>query len=192
MFATVEVRKNNSFETLCFRSKEDAQRFQAFVEAYMRESGAGNGYGAYWIFNRDVGFHERPPGGSVSTIDAARVGRMLWRILQARTCVDEPEMSSPRRATSEDGGILFDVGEFPPRQRPAIGDMFRAVGPGLNEQERDVGEGRVLADLGDWFEVVSCGDEEDDGNIKPGAKRVSVRADKVMKINDWKRKNRRG
>lgn len=185
MFATIEVRKDDSLERLCFRSKEDTESFQEFVRIYMNETGAGNGYGAYWIFDLDIGLYERVPRRSVVELETERVRDMLRAILKARTATAEPDMAQVKLVTgSENGAIVFELGELPPRQRPAVGDMFLVVDSKATKEERLIGEGRVLRDLGDELEVVKCCDETDSGTLKPDAKRVRVRTSVVMKVRD--------
>ncbi len=193
MFATIHVRKDDSFETICFRSENDAKRFQHFVLAYMRESGAGNGYGAYWIFDLDIGLYKNIPSGSTARLDAERLQSMLRSILQARTAVDDPAAAGVSVPLTTEGGesIRFELGALPPRQRPTVGDMFRVVSTEADAEERRVGEGRVLMDLDNVFTVIDSWDEKDGGAFKADATWYRVRADRVMKISDWK-KQRRG
>jgi len=185
MFATIDVLNNEeAAETLCFRSKQDAERFRDFGLTYMRESGAGNGYGAYWLCALDIGQYERPPAKATIGIETARLEDMLQRILKARTATDPPTAKVDMAMGVREGGIVFSHGDLPPRLRPAVGDMFRVIGDELNGQEREVREGRVMADCGETLEVMSSW-SENGGRINPNAKRFVMRADKVMKVNDW-------
>ncbi len=185
MYATLIVRKDDSYETLCFLSKADAQRFRRFVRTYIDESGAGNGYGAYWIVDDEIDQRRVPPAGSKAALDHDRLKTMLFSILRARTAKNPPDVEVALKAWTVGRAVAFTFGMLPPRQRPGVGDMFRVIrGSRPSDEEAKVGEGRVVADRGKTFEVVSCWDDEN-GKIKPGAKRVTVRASKVMKIDDW-------
>jgi len=186
MFAIVQVRKDDSMQDLCFCNRESADRFVEFVKVYIRESGAGNGYGAYWIFDDAVGMYERPPAGAVKELESERIQTMLESILQARTAEDRPSLSVDLLIGTQDGAISLKIGELPPAQRPTAGDMCRVIGKDLNEVERTLGDGRVVRDLGDTLKVVSSWDTERDGRVSPNAKYLVVRTKNVMKINDWK------
>lgn len=186
MFATVQVRMDDSMQNLCFCDRESADRFVEFVKVYMNESGAGNGYGAYWIFDDAVGMYERPSADAVKELESDRLHGMLDAILKARTAEDRPSLSVDLLIGTRNGAIALEIGELPPAQRPTIGDMCRVIGKDLNEVERKLGDGRVVRDLGDTLEVVSSWDTEHDGRVSPDATYLVVRTKNVMKINDWK------
>lgn len=190
MFATVQVRKDDTMQNLCFCDRESADRFVEFVKVYMNESGAGNGYGAYWIFDDAIGMYERPPAVAVKELESDRLYSMLGSILRARTAEDRPSLSVDLLIGTRDGAISLMIGELPPVQRPTAGDMCRVIGEDLNEAERRLGDARVVRDLGDTLEVVSSWDTERDGRVSPDAKYLVVRTKNVMKINDWKANRR--
>lgn len=188
MGALLKAIEDGVRSTFYFASKQDAERFKEFVNIYMFDSGAGNGYGAYWVLTDEMIVEcDKAPTYAVTEVKNHILLSMLGDILNARTA-GEQRNANGRMAGKKNGGITFNAGELLPRQRPQVGDMFRTIKEdGANEEEYAVGEGRVIADHGDTLEVINYSDEEDDGRIKPNAKRVIVRVANVMKINDWKK-----
>ncbi len=177
---------------LRFHTSEDAERFKEFVTIYMLESGEGNHYGAYWIFNSAQKHDVNRLRDASVLIDRPMLSEMLGKILRARTAGAPPGTNVCQLViiTSVDG-IGFSVEGLPPRLQPAIGDMYRVICP---EEERSLEEsnaleGRVRAVVGDFLEVTNWHDE---AHASPGQKLPfhRVRAAKVMKINDWMEERR--
>lgn len=174
MFAILEALENANKVTLCFATKADAERFKEFANTYMEESGAGNGYDAYWVmFDAQIVQVDVIPHGSITELNTDLVDRMLDDIITARKASAD--------STSE--GIVFDDPRLPPQKRPSSGDMFRAL-PSKGAKAKL--EGRVVKDNGNFLDVIGYFDEDDEGNPKPDADIITISADHVMKINDWK------
>ena len=175
MFAILEALENAIKKTLCFRSIEDAERFKSFVNTYMEESGAGNGYGAYWVnFNAKIVQVLEILDSFTTEINDNYIESMMESIIAERLAGLDQDYKT--------GGIIFSVSPLPPRQRPKAGDMFRTL---ISMGAEKKMEGRVLKDLGDTFEVIGYFDEGEDGKPKVDAKVITIDADKVMKIHDW-------
>ena len=193
MYALIEaVDDGEETKILCFVSKAGAERFKDFVATYMLESGAGNGYGAYWVyFDRVITQCDIIPRFASTDLRIDLLRDMLRDILVARTANEKPDIEVDLTIGKEDNAITFCVGELPPRQRPQAGDMFRIIKRPRTPKEEYVREGRVIKDLGDTLEVISCWGEDDYGKKHPDATVVTIRADRVMKINDWKTKHRK-
>lgn len=187
MKATVRTRKDDSMEDLLFNSVESAQNFVDFVILYQHESGAGNGYGAYWVFENKI---EQTDGNSdrfTRELDSRRIDRMIRSIAHARSggsgIVTIPSMTYG----VEDGAIAFQLWGFDDRQKPGAGDMYRIV----EYNETTVGllndgaskEGRVLEVIGDSIQGYLG--EDDEGNRLESAKVHTIPLDSVMKIPDW-------
>lgn len=171
---------------LCFATKEDAERFKRFSNIYMSESGAGNGYGAYWCYF-DSAISEVTEVIRLSKTELRRdlVEDMLSDILRARTAGSQNPPQIDLVFGQKDGAITFNFGELPPHQNPAVGDMMRVFSREATPEEEKIGEGRVLDDVGDELEVISVWDEGEDGKPKPGVVRKRVRKSVVMKIYDY-------
>ncbi len=185
-YAELEALEDERLKILCFASKADAQRFKQFCNLYIDESGAGNGYGAYWVYtDTKISRCRKVASRCVIGLDTELIESMLHRILVARTAIGNPQVKVGYVVGIRDGAIFFTIGEFPPRQRPGVGDMYRIPRSALDETNLAESEGRVVKDLGDILEVISCYNEERDGSIKPNAKVVRVKVTSVMKINDW-------
>lgn len=197
MYGLVQAIRDGDYqELLCFETKEEAERFKKFVNTYMEESGAGNGYGAYWVYtNAQILGCDMMPDYAKTQLDTELLESMLASILVARTA-SKPFACPPVSLITFGGQgkpITFEYGELPPRQRPKVGDMYRGLFPIRNSDVEEVAharEGRVVADHGATLEVISSWDEGDNGKPKPDAKRVCIPADQVMKINDWLREIR--
>lgn len=191
MLSAVRVRKDDTFEFIGFASREDAQRFIAFVKQYQTESGAGNGYGAYWVFNDEI--TDAPPFGDGTTdeLEFARIVQMAMAISRARA-VNERTVSIPsiRYDHDEDDGIIFEVGNFLPHGLPAVGEMYRLIKRDDPEVSDVPSEGRVMTLTGEEAEVVGWDDESDDGVIADTAQRHRVPLTAIMRIPDWRKRSR--
>lgn len=130
-YAMVNVLEDACHVELLFASESDAQNFLKFVHTYIAESGAGNGYGAYWHFFDDpVRFVYSKTGTSElqkRLIDAMGVG-----ICRARIAGDPslgPGNIHGKFFETIDGAIVFnfDPRWLPPRLVPEEGDLARIV-----------------------------------------------------------------
>lgn len=186
MYATIEALENGNRKTLCFYSKKDARDFKSFTNTYMDDSGAGNGYNAYWIlFDSEIIQCDKIPDNTTTSLRPNLIDRMLEGILIARTTKIEPDVGVGVRIAKKEGTITFSIDELPFRKTPTKDDMFRLIKSQANEDEIRVREGRVLEDLGDTLKVYSYSDEMHNGKPIEGAEIIEVRTASVMKINDW-------
>ena len=189
MYIMCCVVDQESTERLCFRTKADADRFRDFVLAYADDSGAGNGYGAYWMWEDEHPYY-RPfiPRNAVTALDVGFVETMLRSLMHARTTMNQP-MPLHYSCGSRGGGITFTLNTLPPRQRPTTGDMYRiplSLMPVDLSYDHIPSEGRILADRGDTFTVIGSWDEDpQDGAVRDGARIYEIEAVRVMKINDY-------
>lgn len=183
MFAIIKALVNANTSDLCFVSKEDAERFKQFVNTYMEESGAGNGYdSAYWVLiEADILGCEQIPNFCSTTLNEQLLESMLKNIVFARTAGAEIGENVKINIGEKNGALTFSFDELPPRQKPGVGDMFR----GLFSLGAPNMEGRVIRKNGKILTVISCWDEKKDGNPKSDAKYVELNENSVMKINDW-------
>ena len=185
----LDIAADGRKETLRFASKKDAERFTEFVKVYVDDSGAGNGYGAYWVW-LDANPYWRPfiVAKSINEINPDFVSSMLHSIVCARTASsNSPTIKWSWEKT--DGGIIFEMEELPARQRPAVGDMYRIPRSKMSADYYDelgYSEGRVLAEKDDIFTLRACHNEEPSTGKWCGEEVVhTISADRVMKINDW-------
>ena len=175
-------------QTLCFASKKDAVDFSEFTKIYVDDSGAGNGYGAYWLW-LDAQPYYRPyrKQNSVCLLNLKLVSAMLWSILSARLAISNPAtIGFSQGSTGE--AVTFSVDSLPPRLRPSVGDMYRIprskMSPDLSES--GYSEGRIMAENNETFILRSCSSEEPSrGNWRGDQKTYMIACDRVMKINDW-------
>ena len=189
-FALLKVIENQErFTTLCFASHEDAKRFKEFGVTYVDESGAGNGYGAYWVYSDlEIVPCFWIPNNAVTILNTGLVTDMVWSILRARFAVENPPDCVGYKVGLRNGALTFLIGEFPPKILPTTGDMYRIPRPEQRtEEEFHLSEGRVLADFGDEVDIVSSCDIRDDSITEPkeGAKKLRIKKDRLMKINDY-------
>lgn len=174
MVALLDAREDGKAVTLCFVSKADAEQFKQFVGTYMEESGAGNGYSAYWVYlDAPIIQADAIPPRCVTKLNDELISAMRNAIVGARLAGDD----------QEGGGIMFWSQELPPRQRPTCGDMFRAL---VSQGAQDRMEGRVVADHGETLEVISWQEEDEEGKPISGARIVTIPASQTMKICDWR------
>lgn len=187
----VNVFADGQREKLRFASKRDANAFLAFAKIYVDDSGAGNGYGAYWVYlDEKPSFSPIPLPGSTEELDEKLISQMLSGILAARQASNTPTMIgwSWGKRRGFRGGITFMIDPIPKRQRPAVGDMYRIPRSAMSADysELPYSEGRVLEDNGDTFTLRSCYNEEPStGEWRRERVTYTIAADRVMKINDW-------
>ncbi len=191
MYALIEAIEDGKTIQLCFASKADAKRFKKFTTMYMLESGAGNGYGAYWVWTDSAIVQcDVIPEFASTILRFDLIEYMLCKVLVARTADKKTDVSVDLIVGKKDNAVVFFVGKLPPRQKPRAGDMFRLIDRTKMSAD-SITEGRVLKDLGDTLEVMSWGDEDKHGNKKADARIVTIKASQVMKINDWKSEHRK-
>lgn len=194
-FGILKVQENGVSRELYFASVIYAQEFKDFVGVYMSDSGAGNGYGAYWC--KYDQFIDRVIDESNArfycgrSLDHALVIRMWNDICIARTAERNHGVLPNVRLGLKNGAIFFELDELPARQNPKQGDMFRVVKNANNLMELiklDVLglEGRVLEERQDTVVVIASHQEGDDGNPIANAQLREIPTKLTMKINDWK------
>lgn len=187
----VEVRKDDSIEIMMFVSAESAQSFVNFAHTYALESGAGNGYGAYWVFHH-------PPESGVTTgvlvtkLDEERILKMARSIAFARSGGSGVITMPAFTIGSENEEIVFNVWGFDLGNLPEAGDMYRLTNPYLlPEGVQPSREGRVLEVVGEDIRVIGCHEEKSDGTPKDGANSLTIPRQATMKIPDWLTKHRK-
>ena len=178
-------------ERLCFKSKKDAQAFCLFAQTYYDDSGAGNGYGAYWVdLKRKPHWRPFVPANAITELDVRLVGGMLWSILSARLATEKPEPIAYACGV-KDGCITFSVDQLPPRQKPSVGDMYRIPRSMMraDHAELEWAEGRVVSEneQAGLFTVRSIHHENPDGTLKKDRPMMlfAIQSSRVMKIHDW-------
>lgn len=187
MPAILKVLENAIKKTLCFASKEDAERFKSFTNIYMEESGAGNGYEAYWVmFNSKIVEVDDALDSYDKRVKKSLLSSMMDSIVGTRTAGKDTSYY-PAITVGLNNGITFNIQELPDKQRPGAGDMFRTL---FSQGAETKFEGRVIKDNGDTLEVIDWYSEDDEGNPKVDAETICIEASKVMKIDDWLTRHR--
>lgn len=135
MFALVKVLEDAHEVNLLFADKSHAQHFINFVHTYIAESGAGNGYGAYWHFSNEpiVGVDTKIGKGEIR---ADLIKDMATSICDARLAQPSVwqdgiyKLSEYIPSFAVINGLIlfhFDINKLPPRLRPNVGDLVRIV-----------------------------------------------------------------
>lgn len=182
MYRVVEALVDGEYAKLCFVSKESANAFRKFVKIYMDDSGAGNGYEAYWIYwETKTKIKPYIPRNAVVKLNRQLIDSMIYSILEARTAKNRPDITVSYTTLTEKGAICFNIDEFPPRLRPTTGDMFRVPRSFVDFCRSKYTEGRVVQDNGLTLEVIDCFDFN-----KKDPKIDIIETQYAMKINDWK------
>lgn len=186
------VEDAETLRCLKFASEEDAQRFVAFVETYFNESGCGNGYGAYWpdLLPGKPQIAKSWIGIAFSflwnRIDESLIDSMLYHILMVRLADNYPDTSKFAWDLEYTiFGIKFNMPDFPPTQRPKVGDMYRIPRSQFGDDDEVFGykEGRVIEEVGDKLKVIPWSEI----NTK-GYKPFEIEASRAIKINNWPQK----
>lgn len=182
MYGLVRVLEDARVVDLLFADKEQAASFVQFVEMYMAESGAGNGYGAYWHFRNEpiAGIDTKIIRENIrsdlienmclSICDARKARKSAWQGGE----VAEPEYMP--RVGEENGTITFsfDPTKFPPRIQPNAGDLVRIVDNETHERGiarvKELKDGNVV--------LIPCSYS----HIK---EEIVLSVDHVMKIHDF-------
>lgn len=179
------ARKDDSMELLAFGSIESAEGFVEFVATYQRESGAGNGYGAYWIFDDKVIEVDPTDKRLVRSLEYDRILTMARDIAKARSggrgVITMPAITYG----TEDGAIVFQVWGFDLGSTPGPGDMYRVIKPELLPAGACSREGRVVEIVGDSARVLDC--LKDGKSEEPPADDdlLTIPLKALMKIPDW-------
>ena len=192
----LKVFKDGKQEILRFISRSSMNAFRHLTTSYMDDSGAGNGYGAYWIMFDEKHFHTHSILDDTEyLLDAKLVNQMLHSLLCARLAISNPKMISWNAEAKETNGhgsakgIDFKIDEIPPRLVPTVGDMYRIPRTKLTDNPLDgrFSEGRVLEEKDGVLTVRACWDEDSKtGEWKEGDRKTyTIEANRVMKINDW-------
>ncbi len=184
MYAIVSVLKNMRPITLCFSDQKSAEDFLTLVNVYEDDSGAGNGYSAYWpdYRKRGVLLKRFRPFRAVKELDGEMVDDMLRHIYRARAVSflgDMKALFSIKRARR---AIAFSLRELPPRLHPTTGDMYRI--PRSLSPEGLGGEGKVIEDNGDTLKVIPSHYWLREG-FRYDVEVLEVKASEVMKTHDW-------
>lgn len=192
MKGALTVLANAVKQYLLFATPEDAKRFAELIKLYMTDSGAGNGYSAYWIFDDRV---EETSGASdrfTQELDHKLVDRMVHAIAESRSLETEAPILPDLSIGRVDGAITFSIGEFAPRTSPVTGDMYRIFNwdPITEQHAESPREGRVIGITGDIAKVGSWGAEDEEGNLKPDAAIHDLPLGALMRIPDWQERNR--
>lgn len=184
MYGLLEVLEDGRGVNLLFKDKEQAENFTLFAHTYIAESGAGNGYGAYWHFrdNPIIGVDTKTGRGNLNT-DLVRA--MALSICDARTArppawnggnVTEPEYMPLVEVEDDAITFSFDADKLPPRIQPETGNLVRIVDN--PEHSRQIA--RVKEVRGENVALIHCPyshiekDEE-----------LEIPLNNVMKINDF-------
>lgn len=191
----LDVAKDGSRETLRFASKHDVARFVDFINVYVDDSGAGNGYGSYWMFMAKPYWRPYKLRDSTTKLDPEIISRMFASILRARLAINDTSQTSQTLLqwlwtwSIVDKGIIFRMEPLPPRQRPTVGDMYRIPRSQLLPDGSDFvySEGRVLTEKDGILTVRPCQDEDSATGEWRDDKKITyaVEVHRTMKINDW-------
>jgi len=174
----IVVRKDDDFETLNFTTKQGAEAFAHLCHLYQDESGAGNGYGAYWhLRDSPIAAVDTPRGNA--NLDSSRVNYMLESIVSARLAGGEVQPLSKDeilKLAVKDGLIEFNFtsANLPPRIIPKAGDLVRIIDH--PEFSRSV-LARLDTVIDDKAHVAPC----EYGIIEP----MVVPLNNVMKVRDF-------
>ena len=114
MYAMLEALEDGVRKIFFFASAEDARRFREFIDSYMLESGAGNGYGAYWV-SLDAPIVECRSILSSGTVSLRQdyVQHMLAGIVAARTGDRRATFQGTFLVGTERGAIAFRCDGLP-------------------------------------------------------------------------------
>ncbi len=183
MASSVLVRTDDTMQVLLFAHEADAKRFIGFCHDYQTDSGAGNGYSAYWVCEdtpHDESEREARATGTAFTrqLELPRVELMARTIARARLCdLGSRLMPTLTYGCDERGITSFVVCNMPVRQRPEVGAMCRCVEVSQVPPELALAYGRVTEVITDEVVMTIMGSAP----IKTCT--VPVRA--VMKVPDW-------
>ena len=186
MKAYVCTRKDDKMEKLLFVSSEFAQNFISFVEMYQYESGAGNGYGAYWIYEKNIVRTSGRSNSFVRTLEFDRIQGMATDIARARSGGGVVTMPSIKYGIDR-SAICFAFWGFDCKNKPKPGDMYRVVDWNIIQDDFDerFGEGRVRRVEGGNIVVVNCYDEFRSIRNQVELEEYLIPHSAVMKIPDW-------
>lgn len=129
MYAIVPVLEDAHPVELVFVDEQNAKNFIDFVKTYISESGAGNGYGAYWYCkNNEIRFCRKPVGKG--ELHAGIIRAMAWEIDRARKALSNTHASELEwypMIGRKGGAITFQLDKrmMPRRIRPTAGDLVR-------------------------------------------------------------------
>lgn len=184
MYFILSVLKDMRQLSLCFTNRKSAASFSTLVNIYEDDSGAGNGYSAYWpdYGNEKISLRLWKPRRSVSEIDPELVRSMLHSIYLSRN-VDIPDDLSERISIGTEGqGILFSMNALPPRMQPAVGDMYRI--PRSLSKDGMGGEGKVIDERRDSLVVIPSHYWEKDG-FRNDVTTSEIPKKSAIVIHDW-------
>jgi len=184
VYAILHVLKDMKPVKLCFVDKKSAESFLVLVNTYEDDSGAGNGYSAYWpnYDKRKISLSFWQPNKSVMEINSEFVEHMLRSIYLAHAVNVPEEMKEEFSITHTNKGIVFSMEELPPRIRPTVGDMYRI--PKSLSFDGGGGEGRVIEDEGHALRVIPCWYWGNKG-FRSDFEILKIHESQAMKIHDW-------
>lgn len=186
MYAIVNVLKNMRPVALIFADEKGAESFLAFVNAYEDDSGAGNGYSAYWpnYGKREVLTRTFRPFGSAKELDPEMVEDMLRSVYRARAATFLGDMKTLFSIERVRRAIAFSMRELPPRVRPTTGDMYRI--PRSLSADGMGGEGKVVEDSGVTLKVVPSHYWQREG-FRYDVEVLEIEASQAMRTHDYLR-----
>lgn len=184
MYAILHVLKDARPIMLCFFDRKSAESFKELVDTYEDESGAGNGYSAYWpnYKKREILPSVFRSSEWVTELDTNMVVRMLWSLFQARAADVTGGMRGEFSIGASNGAITFSMGKLPPRTRPTVGDMYRI--PRSLSEDGMSNDGKVIEDNGDTLKVIACWYWEREG-FRHDVQIEEVKTSHTMKTHDW-------
>lgn len=172
---------------LRFATFGSALRFVRFCNLYYNESGAGNGYGAYWGARLGIPF--LPIARMQETLDDECLSYTAQRIASVRPVQDVKKYFQWHR--QKEGffrGIVFSSEVFPPTTSPKRGDMYRIPRSHMSSDYRELAysEGRVVSENGAFLQVRGA---HDDCELRRGKGQSyqlhTIPRNKVIWIPDW-------
>ena len=112
---------------ICFSDRRSAEDFSLLINTYEDDSGAGNGYSAYWpdYKKRKILPHFWRPAESTAEIDVGHVRWMLWSIYAAHAAELPGDADDLFSVATAGDALAFSLKELPPRVRPVVGEMYR-------------------------------------------------------------------
>lgn len=187
MSALINSFYNSSSVSLLFKTVKDAKQFKDFVHTYMWESGAGNGYGAYWIYmDEDIhvvkGYSEK----FSLKLNIDYLMKMIRRIVLARNAGETEVVTFRLRYGESLTGISFKVDNLPPRRRPEVNGLCRIIDSSVFPEDLYMASAVVLEDRGDLFVVTDSMQSKSTEMGFAELRTYEVPASAVMKIKDFR------
>ena len=177
----IEALENSRPIDFVFADRQQAQDFIDFVLMYVGESGAGNGYDAYWMISTQICQVDNIANSMKGFLNSDLIKNMALAICDARMARDHmsDEVTEPEYMPQlgyQDGLItfVFDADQLPPRLEPQAGDLARII----DRQHPQRGVARVKAVGGDLVTLIPC-------QLSRLEEETICPSDKVMKVFDF-------